>query len=304
MARSRESRTLEFEDENLPDLEARPRRSKTASREDPERRSRKRLVLAVVFLFFLTIFIAAVALIVQMDTFLATDPRFALQPFSKNGLVIADGPIELVGVEHVPAQEVFSIFEPDVGRSLYLLPLEARREQLLAVDWVEQAGIARLWPDRLQVVVKERVPVAVAAISTGRRGDAYQMMLLDRHGVLMRLPRQAKFDLPVVFGLTFNQTVDYRQARAELVSAVQSELKPLGVRFSEIDVSDPANLRISLSAEGRNLKLILGREKYLERVQTFLERFPDLMKANPQANLFDMRLENQIVASREGLNGG
>lgn len=304
MARSRESRTLEFEDENLPDLEARPRRSKAAAKANPEHRSRRRILLAVVFLFFLVVFIAAVALVYQMDTFLATDPRFALRPFSKGGLVVADGPIELVGVEHVPAQEVFSLFEPDVGRSLYLLPLEARREQLLAVDWVEQASVTRLWPDRLHVVVTERVPVALAAIAAGRRGDAYQMMLIDRNGVLMRRPRQGQFDLPVVFGLTFNQSVDYRQARAELVSTVQAQLKPLGVGFSEIDVSDPANLRVSLSIEGKNLRLILGREKYLERVQTFLERFPELIRANPQANLFDMRLENQIVSSREGLSGG
>ena len=97
--------------------------------------------------------------------------------------------------------------------------------------------------------------------------------------------------------------MDYRQARAELVSTVKSELKPLGIGFSEIDVSDPAYLRISFSIEGKNMRLILGRAKYVERVQTFLERLPELMKANPQANLFDMRLENQIVSSREGLNG-
>lgn len=304
MARSRESRTLEFEDESLPELEAKPRRPRTVARATPEHLARKRILLAVVFLFFLVVFIAAVALVYQMDTFLATDPRFVLRPFSKGGLVIADGPIDLVGLEHVPAQEVFSIFERDVGRSLYLLPLNVRREQLLAVDWVEEASITRLWPDRLHVVVKERTPVAIAAIATGRRGDAYQMMLMDRNGVLMRRPRQAQFDLPVVFGLTFNQSVDYREARADLVLAVQSEMKPLGVRLSEIDISDPANLRVTLAIEGKSLRLMLGREKYLERVQTFLERLPELLKANPQANLFDMRLENQIVSSREGLNGG
>lgn len=304
MARSRESRTLEFEDEYLPELEAKPRRSRAAAKATPENRSRRRILLAVVFAFFLMMFIAAVALAYQVDTFLATDPRFSLRPFSQEGLVLADGPIELVGAEHVPAQELYALFEPDVGRSLYLLPLEARREQLLALDWVEQASITRLWPDRLHVVIIERTPVALAAIPTGRRGDAYQMMLIDQNGVLMRRPRQAQFDLPVVFGLTFNQSVDYRQARAELVSSVQAELTPLGIRFSEIDVADPANLRVSLSIEGKNLRLILGREKYLERVQTFLERYPELLKANPQANLFDMRLENQIVSSREGLPGG
>ena len=301
MARSRESRTLEFEDEQLPDLEARPRRSRAAARANPETRGRKRVLLAVVFLFFLMV-VMALSRWSFNGYLLATDHRFTLRPFSRNGLVIADGPIELVGAEHVEAQELFAIFEPDVGRSS-ICCRSARREQLLAIDWVEQASVSRLWPDRLQVVVRERVPVAVAAIATGRRGDAYQVMLLDRNGVLMRRPRQGAFDLPVVFGLNFDQSVDYRQARAELVSTVQSELQPLHIGFSEIDVSDPAYLRISFSIEGKNMTLILGRAKYLESVKTFLERLPELMKANPQANLFNMRLENQIISSREGLNG-
>lgn len=303
MARSRESRTLEFEDGDLPELEDKPRRPRSNAKATTANHSRRRILLAVVFLFFLVVFIAAVALAYQVDTFLATDPRFSLRAFAKDGLILADGPIELAGAEHVPAQELLALFEPDVGRSLYLLPLDARRSQLEAVDWVEQASISRLWPNRLHVVVKERTPVALAAIATRRRGDAYQMMLVDRNGILMRSPRQGKFDLPVVFGLSFDQSVEYRQAKAELLARVQAEVQPLRMRFSEIDVTDPANLRVSLSLDGKSLKLVLGREKYLERVQTFLERFPELLKANPQANLFDMRLENQIVSSREGLGG-
>jgi cell division protein FtsQ len=303
MARSRESRTLEFEDGDLPELEEKPRRPRASAKAKPEISSRKRLLLALVFVFFLVVFIAAVALAYQVDTFLATDPRFSLTSFQRDGLLLADGPIELIGVEHAPAQEVLALFEPDVGRSLYLLPLDARRTQLMAIDWVEYASISRIWPNRLQVAIQERTPIALAATPTRRRGDAYQMMLVDRHGILMRLPKQARFDLPVIFGLSPDQAVEFREARIELLDNMQAEVKALETRFTELDVSDPNNLKASLSLDGRNLKLLLGRDKYLERVQTFLEQYSNVLKANPQANLFDMRLENQIVASREGLAG-
>ncbi len=304
MARSRESRTLEFEDEYLPEPEAKPRRSRSTPRLNSGNHGRRRLLFAMVFLFFLIIFIAAVALAYQVNTFLASDPRFTLGQFSKDGLVLAGGPIELAGAEHVPQRELLAAFEPDVGRSLYLLPLAARREQLLGIDWVEDASISRLWPDRLRVVVKERKPVALAAMSSGRRGDAYQMMLVDSHGVLIRRPRQAQFDLPVVFGLSPNQPIEYREARVKLVAEVQEALARDGIRFSEVDVADNANLRISFAYEGKNISLILGRERYLERVRIFLERAPEFLKANPLVNLFDMREENEILGSREGLNGG
>lgn len=304
MARSRESRTLEFEDGDLPALEEKPRRPRATPKAAPAPSSRRRILFAVVFLFFLVVMIAAVALAYQVDTFLATDPRFTLRPFVKEGLVLADGPIRVEGMKHVATREVLNLFADDVGRSLYLLPMEARREQIRAIDWVQEASITRLWPNRLQIVVTERVPVALAALPTRRRGDAYRMMLVDGEGQLMRRPRQGAFDLPVVFGLSPDQSIEFRKARIDLLLRMQQEVQPLNARFSELELSDPNNLSATLTIDGRSLRLFLGKENYLERVQVFLERSGEILKLNPQANVFDMRVEGRIIASREGLNDG
>lgn len=301
MARSRESRTLEFEDGELPELEEKPRRARSAPKSAPAASSRRRILFAVIFLFFLVVMIAAVALAYQVDTFLATDPRFTLGPIVREGLVLADGPIQVEGLEHVAARDVLDLFAADVGRSLYLLPLEARRQQILAIDWVREASVTRLWPNRVRVVVTERSPVAFAALPTRRRGDAYQMFMVDGDGQLMRAPRQGSFDLPVVFGLSPDQSIEFRKARIDLLLRLQEEVKPLNTRFSEIEISDPSNLTASLTLEGCNLRLLLGREKYLERVQIFLERAAEILKLNPQANVFDMRVDGRIIANREGL---
>jgi len=310
MARSRSSELavsdpdgVEFFDETVatPRSVSTKRGRKSAGGES--RSPRRRVLLWLIVAFFLVLFVAAVALFYQVDTFLATDRRFSLASIQRDGAFVTDGPIEVSGLEYTEVSQVLSNFTQDAGRSLYLLPLAQRRRELLSIDWVEDASVTRLWPNRLRVAVRERKPIAIAALPSGRPGENYQMMLADRSGVLMRLPKQAKFNLPVVFGLSLDQKVEFRANRVNLLERMQEEVRPLEARFSELDITDPKNLRATLVLDGRNVTLMLGDERYLDRVQTFLDYYPKVHKANPQANLFDMRLNDQIIATREGLSG-
>ena len=38
------------------------------------------------------------------------------------------------------------------------MPLAERRRRLLAIDWVEDASVSRLWPNRVLVRITERKP--------------------------------------------------------------------------------------------------------------------------------------------------
>ena len=62
-----------------------------------------------------------------------------------------------------------SVFAATSGRSVYLCPISQRREQLLAIDWVEEATVSRIWPNRLSVAIRERKPVAFVQVEGARR---------------------------------------------------------------------------------------------------------------------------------------
>lgn len=264
---------------------------------------RRRVLVALIVAFFLVVFLAALALAYQVDTFLATDARFLLGTLQQDGELNPGSPLELAGVEHTPIADILGVFERDSGRSLYLLPLARRREELRAIDWVRDASVSRIWPNRLRVVIVERTPVAIVAVSGAKPGDGLTMKLVDAEGQLMRRPALASFNLPVVFGLHPDQPIEYRAARIELLTRLQQEVEPLAARFSELYVADPLNVRATLVMDGRNLTLMLGNEKYLSRVQNFLNNYEAVIKEDPLANLFDMRMEDKIIAKREGLSG-
>ena len=59
--------------------------------------------------------------------------------------------------------------------------LADRRATLRTVDWVKDASIARLWPNRVVVRVWERVPVALSF----RIAPSSRFGLIDEDGVIL-----------------------------------------------------------------------------------------------------------------------
>lgn len=78
-----------------------------------------------------------------------------------------------------------------------LLALDTRRAKagIEAHEWVESVEINRDWPNRLRIVVKERLPVAIVSLENG-------LFYLDRNGVAFAqaLPPE-DMDYPLITGL-------------------------------------------------------------------------------------------------------
>ncbi len=92
------------------------------------------------------------------------------------------------------------VFAEDFGLSLYLCPLQKRRRQLLAIDWVEEASVSKIWPNTLKLQVHERTPVAFVHLPSVHKDGLSQFALIDRDGYVLRPRVASKFTLPVVTG--------------------------------------------------------------------------------------------------------
>ncbi len=73
------------------------------------------------------------------------------------------------------------------------------------MDWVNTASMLRVWPNRIVVTVTERAPVAFAKLPIAER-SRYRFALIDTEGVLLSLPPRVRFRLPVLSGVTEEQT--------------------------------------------------------------------------------------------------
>jgi cell division protein FtsQ len=250
------------------------------------------LLLAIVALYVYT----------RVDEFLAGDPRFRLAEPSSDG---GESPaLQIEGAVHASRAQIMNVFSADYGRSVYLLPLAERRRTLQGIDWVRDASVSRLWPDRLAVRIVERRPVAFIQLPEAESSASQRVALIDAEGVILEQPPRARFTLPVLTGIRREQSQAVRRLRVAAALRLVQELGGLAAQLSEIDVSDPENVKVVQQAEGRVLLLMLGNRNFLSRLQNLLIHYPEIRQRTPNATAFDLRLDDRITALGEEARGG
>ncbi|MGC2420628.1 MAG: FtsQ-type POTRA domain-containing protein [Candidatus Acidiferrales bacterium] len=172
---------------------------------------------------------------VQVGRSLLFSPRMAL---------LHPEQVSLAGNHFVPRDDVLEIFAADRGKSVLRIPLDERRLQIEAIPWVERATVRRALPNRIDVEISERTPVAFL-----REPD--DMALVDAHGVILDRPLQGDFHFPVVTGIGPDMPLDQRAERMQLFAGFLAQVnsaQPGSMdRVSEVDLSDEHDLRATIT---------------------------------------------------------
>lgn len=238
----------------------------------------------------------------RVEQFLTSDQRFLFRGPSEYG---SPGPcLKIDGLVYASREKVVNALAEDFGRSVYLIPLEERRLRLLAIDWVRDASISRLWPDRLVVRINERTPVAFIQLPVSQDGTSFRMALIDAEGVILEPPPRASFTLPVLTGIRGEQSRRMRRDRVQMALRLVRELGKLADNVSEIDVLDAGNLKVTQQIGGRAVVLMMGNGNFLPRLQNFLNHYPEIYRRVARATTFDLRLDDRITAVEEAGKGG
>jgi cell division protein FtsQ len=210
------------------------------------------------------------------------DQRFALARGRRDAVAIQ-------GLVYAPRWKILGVFEEDYDRSVFSVPLAERRRRLLAIDWVEDASVSRILPDRLLVRIRERTPVAFATLRSG-------VMLVDAEGVLLAPPAKGRFAFPALNGLKTEETEAQRRVRVQSFLRFQRDMGYLANDVSEVDVTDPSDLRIVARAGDHAVGLLMGGEDFARHYQDFVNHYPEIQTKTPGVKTFDLRVDGLITA--------
>ena len=225
----------------------------------------------------------------QLERFLVRDPQFTLALPPDPG---EESPaLEIIGVKHSARSRVAATFERDYGRSLYLMPLRQRRDELLRLHWVRDARVTRVWPNRVQVRITEREPVAFVPLP----GES-TLPLIDTEGHLLLPESQENLNLPVLTGVTRQQSEEERRLRVHRLQKLVADAGELSAKISEVDATDPDNLKVMQDAGGKAVTLIVGNRYFKRRLEKFRQNAEDLLRRDPSKTIFDLRVDGSIYA--------
>lgn len=216
----------------------------------------------------------------------------AVGSFASSG-VFTISRVTVRGNSRLATGEVLALVDGLRGQNLLAARLPEWRDRLLASPWVRDAALRRLLPSTIEITVVERHPIAV-----GRIGG--ELFLVDESGTVIDEygPRYADIDLPVIDGLSGSTAslaaeADGRRAAlaTRLLSAVRSR-PDLARRISQVDVADPRNAVVVLDRDAVLLKL--GDDRFVERLQAYVELAPSLRERVPDMEYVDLRYGERV----------
>jgi cell division protein FtsQ len=108
-------------------------------------------------------------------------------------------------------------------------------------------------------------------------------------------PATDRFTLPVLSGVRSTDPIHIRRDRVHRMLRLTRELGDLTAKISEIDVSDPENLKVTQPHDGHVVTLMLGDRNYGLRYQNFIRNYSEIKRRLPGAATLDLRLEDRIT---------
>src|ERR1700681_3971029 len=202
--------------------------------------------------------------------------------------------IEVTGMQNVTKQQIMEVMGADIGRNIFFIPLAQQKAQLEQIPWVESASVMRFVPNRLEVEVHERTPVAFARVGP-------RISLIDAGGTLMELPQKRKYSFPVILGMNPGEPLSTRAPRMKAYNELVQELDSGGARYSqdlsEVDLSDLDNLKVRVNDPAGDVLVELGSSEYLKRYKTYVSHVQEWRQQFQKLESVNLRYDNQVIVN-------
>lgn len=249
------------------------------ARQRVRRRRRGRQALRAAEVLAVALFLGAAGAAVALGLgWLFTSPRFAVAA------------VEVRGVGRLSTPEILSAAGIAAGENLFRLDPERVAARLRQLPRVRRAHVVRSFPDRVTIVVEERVPFTLA--------QAGALVWLDEEGVSLGAePRAVPVRLPVLTGLLPAEAAggapsDRARAGIALIRAMLRAGSPLAREVSEIDMSG-ADGPVLYTLDGVEVRL--GGGDWGERLGRLEGVLAQIRSLGQPAEYVDLRFRDQVV---------
>lgn len=185
--------------------------------------------------------------------------------------------IEISGpFQRVTALQIEEAISDEIDEGFVGADLDRIRAEIVALPWIDQARVARRWPNRLSITVTEQVPAAI----WGDRG-----LLNTRGELFVTEARHVPAELPRLSGPD-----DSSAEVARRYLAVRDKLIPAGLDLNRVHLDARGSWAMTLA---NGIEVRLGRRDVAERTDLFLDVVADIITGRAaDIDYVDMRYGN------------
>lgn len=206
--------------------------------------------------------------------------------------------IEYYGARNFNKKAFNVILLRSFDRNLLMMDLTRVRALLESESWVATATIRRKLPDRLLIYLREREPIAVAAIDDELYVVDCEGVVLDNYG-----PHYQHIDQPIVKGLkniarenALAENAQRIKVYLDLISDLEDSVRDYTGTISEVDVTNPN--RVAVVPIEDPVAVYLGKSSFRKRYEVFLSQkdlYYRLKKKYGLIEYVDVTYDNKII---------
>jgi cell division protein FtsQ len=264
-------------------------RKKASRKQGKNRMAGRRFVSALKTLGKISAFLLMAAFILSVFVYAYTSEKFNLRH------------VTFYGCKETNPRELEKIIRKDFPPNILHIDLQQLKTRLEKETWARHVEIRRVLPSDLVIYVQERSPSVILEFHN-------ELMVADQDGTMLGRydPAFGKLDMPVFKGVRGEDFENYRLYQEENVARIQQGIAMLSEidggmpgytkRISEVDISDPENLKIMLVDD--TAEIYLGGDDFLKRFRTFINNMGEYQKLKNQFSEFasiDLRYKGEIV---------
>jgi cell division protein FtsQ len=194
-------------------------------------------------------------------------------------------PIKYVRTEgvfqYLSKDEIKTVLEPLVKTGFFDADVHAIHTAVSTLPWVESVTVKRVWPDAIDIKVRERKPFV-------RWGE--KSLISDKGVVFTPLSVEPFDDLIAVTG------PDQQHVKVlEIMKGVKTALEDQSLELVEFTINNRWAWKFKLA---NGLEVILGRSEQLKKLQRFLKTLTVLQQEQIDAmEVVDLRYPNGYAVS-------
>ena len=189
------------------------------------------------------------------------------------------GTVRVYGAEHIDHQEIQESLTPLVNQGFFAINVDDIRDRLLQMSWVSRVFVRRAWPSEVEVIIKEKNPVA----------SWNDEVLLSDSGELFS-PEQETYpaNLPRLVGPEGKQII-----MLDSFLQINRLLSPLHVRISYLELSAYDSWKLTLD---NGIILQVGYKDILTRIEHFVKVYPNIVGTRAsEIEYIDLRYSNGLA---------
>jgi cell division protein FtsQ len=203
--------------------------------------------------------------------------------------------IDVEGNDLVPDKDVLKLAAVRKSGNIWKVDLRGAEERIESNPFIQNAVVARYFPDVLSIQIEEKKPLAL--FNAGGR-----LFTVDSGGVLLPARAGKLYELPVVTSFSPGSERVGQTVREEsvlkclgLVKLILAERPDLYAEISEITATETGGLVVYTRKEGIPVKMGLDRYEYKIRILEALLKQWEARSSGSKFDYVDLRFDGQVV---------